>query len=151
MAVPNSASSPSYAPVATVAAGERLIADGRNVWTYDPDLQQAQVRPEDVALSGSPLMPLSSSAEVSKAFEIGDAGLKDGLFCVRVRPRGAEGDFRQAVLGFSGGELRQMILGDEHGQVERLTFSRPQRNAPVAAAEVSFVPPKGVDVIGTPQ
>jgi outer membrane lipoprotein-sorting protein len=42
-----------------------------------------------------------------------------------------------------------MILEDKLGQVSTLTFSRSQRNAPVTSAEVSFTPPKGVDVLGT--
>jgi outer membrane lipoprotein carrier protein len=128
-----------------------LIADGRNVWFYDRDLQQVTVKPADAALSATPIMLLSGGAEVRKAFAISDAGAKDGLSWLRVKPRAAEADFRQAVLGFAGGELKQMILEDKLGQQATLTFSRSQRNAPVTEAEVSFTPPQGVDVIGKPQ
>ena len=130
-------------------SGQVLIADGHNVWFYDRDLQQVTVRPVDAALSATPIMLLSGGADVRKAFEISDAGSKDGLAWLRIKPRGGDADFRQAVLGFAGGELRQMILEDKLGQVSTLTFSRSQRNAPVTSAEVSFTPPKGVDVIGT--
>ena len=109
------------------------------------------VKPVDAALSATPIMLLSGGAEVRKAFVISDAGSKDGLSWVRVQPRASAADFRQAVLGFAGGELRQMILEDKLGQVATLVFSRSQRNAPVTVAEVSFTPPQGVDVIGTPQ
>ncbi len=132
-------------------SGQVLIADGRNVWFYDRDLQQVTVKPVDAALSATPIMLLTGGAEVRKAFEISDAGEKDGLSWLRVKPRGSDADFRQALLGFTGGELRQMILEDKLGQQATLVFSRSQRNAPVAAAEVSFTPPPGVDVIGTPQ
>jgi outer membrane lipoprotein carrier protein len=132
-------------------AGQVLIADGRNVWFYDRDLQQVTVRPVDTALSATPLMLLSGGAEVRSAFEISDAGAKDGLSWVRVKPRSKDADFRQAVLGFAGGELKQMILEDKLGQDATLVFSRSERNAPVTVAEVSFTTPKGVDVIGTPQ
>jgi outer membrane lipoprotein carrier protein len=132
-------------------AGQVLIADGRNVWFYDRDLQQVTVKPADAALSATPIMLLSGGAEVRKAFVISDAGTKDGLSWLRVKPRAADADFRQAVLGFADGELKQMLLEDKLGQQATLTFSRSQRNAPVTAAEVSFTPPKGVDVIGKPQ
>jgi outer membrane lipoprotein carrier protein len=132
-------------------AGQVLIADGRNVWFYDRDLQQVTVKPVDAALSATPLMLLSGGAEVRNAFDISDAGTKEGLSWVRVKPRSKDADFRQAVLGFAGGELRQMILEDKLGQDATLVFSRSQRNAPVAVAEVSFTTPKGVDVIGKPQ
>jgi outer membrane lipoprotein carrier protein len=139
------------AGAATADSGQVLIADGRNVWFYDRDLQQVTVKPVDAALSATPIMLLSGGAEVRQAFEISDAGRKDGLSWLRVRPQGSDADFRQAVLGFAGAELRQMILEDKLGQQATLTFSRSQRNAPVTLAEVSFTPPKGVDVIGTPQ
>jgi outer membrane lipoprotein carrier protein len=96
-------------------------------------------------------MLLSGGAEVRNAFEISDAGPKDGLTWVRVKPRSSDADFRQAVLGFAGGELRQMILEDKLGQNATLVFSRSERNAPVADSEVTFTKPPGVDVIGTPQ
>jgi chaperone LolA len=134
---------------ASTDSGQVLIADGRNVWFYDRDLQQVTVKPVDAALTATPIMLLSGGADVRKAFEISDAGTKDGLMWLRIKPRGADADFRQAVLGFSAGELRQMILEDKLGQVSTLTFSRSQRNAPVTDAEVSFTPPKGVDVLGT--
>ncbi len=135
---------------AAVDSGQVLVADGRNVWFYDRDLQQVTVKPADAALSATPIMLLSGGSDASHAFDIGDAGSKDGLSWLRVKPHGAEADFRQALLGFAGGELRQMILEDKLGQVATLNFSHSQRNAPVAVAEVSFTPPKGVDVIGTP-
>jgi outer membrane lipoprotein carrier protein len=136
---------------ATADSGEVLIADGRNVWFYDRDLQQVTVKPVDAALSATPMMLLSGGAEVRKAFAISDAGTKDGLAWLRVKPRAADADFRQAVLGFAAGELKQMILEDKLGQQATLTFTRSQRNAPVAVADVSFTPPPGVDVIGKPQ
>jgi outer membrane lipoprotein carrier protein len=132
-------------------SGQVLIADGRNVWFYDRDLQQVTVKPVDAALSATPLMLLSGGAEVRSAFDISDAGAKEGLSWVRVKPRASDADFRQAVLGFAGGELRQMILEDKLGQNATLVFSRSERNASVSVAEVSFTPPKGVDVIGKPQ
>ncbi|HEY1590006.1 MAG TPA: outer membrane lipoprotein chaperone LolA, partial [Rhodanobacter sp.] len=132
-------------------SGQVLIADGRNVWFYDRDLQQVTVRPVDAALTATPMMLLSGGADVRSSFEITDAGSKDGLTWLKVAPRGADADFRQALLGFASGELRQMILENKLGQVSTLIFSRSQRNAPVTEAEVSFTPPKGVDVIGTPK
>jgi outer membrane lipoprotein carrier protein len=148
---PAAAGSSAPASAASTDSGQVLIADGRNVWFYDRDLQQVTVRPVDAALSATPIMLLSGGADVRKAFDISDGGSKDGLAWTRVKPHAADGDFRQASLGFAGGELKQMILEDKLGRLATLTFSRSQRNAPVTEAEVSFTPPQGVDVIGTPQ
>jgi outer membrane lipoprotein-sorting protein len=61
-----------------------------------------------------------------------------------------EADFREARLGFAKLELKRMVLADKLGQTATLVFGRAVRNGPVAAAEVEFAPPQGVDVIGTP-
>jgi outer membrane lipoprotein carrier protein len=148
---PNAGAANSSGAAPSADSGQVLIADGRNVWFYDRDLQQVTVKPIDAALSATPIMLLSGGAEVREAFEISDAGSKQGVSWLRVKPRASDADFRQALLGFAGGELRQMILDDKLGQVATLTFNRSQRNAPVAVSEVSFAPPNGVDVIGTPQ
>ncbi|HEY6482301.1 MAG TPA: outer membrane lipoprotein chaperone LolA [Steroidobacteraceae bacterium] len=133
------------------SAGQLMVADGRNLWFFDRDLQQVTVKPVDAALSATPAMLLSGSVDIRKNFTIGTAGRREGLDWVLVQPRGAEADFRQALLGFSGGELRRMVLDDKLGQTATVVFEHVERNGPVSPAEVSFTPPPGVDVIGTPK
>jgi len=132
-------------------AGQLLVADGHNLWFFDRDLDQVTVRPMGTALSATPAMLLSGAADVRQAFEISAAPASAGLDWVRVVPRSAEADFREALLGFSGDEIKRMILKDKLGQTATLLFERSERNAPVSAAEVTFTPPPGVDVIGTPE
>jgi len=131
-------------------AGQLLVADGRNVWFFDRDLEQVTVKPMDAALTATPAMLLSGGTDVHKSFDLADAGSDAGLQWVRVVPRAAAADFREARLGFAHDELRRMILSDKLGQTATLTFERAERNAPVTPAEVSFTPPAGADVIGTP-
>jgi len=130
--------------------GQLLIADGKNLWYYDRDLEQVTVKPMSAALSATPAMLLSGTGDVRSSFTITDDGKRDGLDWVRVAPRSAEADFRDALLGFSGNELRRMILQDKLGQTATLIFDRAARNASVSASEVSFSPPPGTDVIGVP-
>jgi len=136
---------------ATSDSGQVLIADGRNVWFYDRDLQQVTVKPVDAALSATPIMLLSAAPKCARHSTSVIAGQKDGLSWLRIKPRGSEADFARPCWGLRALKLRQMILEDKLGQEATLTFSRSQRNASVTAAEVSFTPPKDVDVIGTPQ
>ena len=69
---------------------------------------------------------------------------------VSVAPKSAESDFRVARLGFAHGDLARMILEDKLGQTATVIFAHAVRNGPVAPEEVSFTPPAGADVIGTP-
>lgn len=130
-------------------AGQLVVDDGRNLWFYDPDLQQVTVKPAG-ALNATPAMLLSQVNAFDK-FQVQGAGSQSGLEWVRVVPKAADADFREALLGFSGNELERMILKDKLGQTATLDFERSERNVPVAPSEVSFKPPAGADVIGTPE
>jgi outer membrane lipoprotein carrier protein len=131
-------------------AGQVLVADGRNLWFLDRDLEQVTVKPMTAALSQSPAMLLSGTGDVRAAFEVAADGRADGLEWVRVRPRGTDGDFRQARLAFRDVQLVRMELEDRLGQRTSLLFQKAVRNGPLAADELRFVPPAGADVIGTP-
>jgi outer membrane lipoprotein carrier protein len=140
----------------TDTGDQLLVVDGKNVWSYDRDLQQASVKPVDAALSATPAMLLSGTVDVRKNFTVSPAGKRDGLEWVLVEPRGAQADFRRALFGFDAGakgseELKKLILDDKLGQTATIVFQKVERNGPVAADEVSFTPPAGVDVIGTPR
>ena len=132
------------------SGGQLLVADGKNVWFLDKDLEQVTVKPADAALSSTPAMLLSGVANLRDSFTLTQAGSREGLDWVLVEPRRPEADFRRALFGFGKGELRKMIIDDRLGQTATIELSSVERNAKVDPQEVSFTPPKGADVIGTP-
>ena len=132
-------------------SGQLMVADGRNLWFLDRDLQQVTVKPADAALSATPAMLLSGTVDVRKNFTITAAPKRDGLDWVLVEPHGSEADFRHALMGFDGKDLKRMILEDKLGQTATVMFDHVERNGKVAPEEVSFTPPAGVDIIGTPK
>jgi outer membrane lipoprotein carrier protein len=133
------------------AGGQLMVADGRNLWFFDRDLEQVTVKPADAALTATPAMLLSGTVNVRENFKLTEAGSREGLEWLLVEPKRSEADFRQALLGFgAGGALQRMIVEDKLGQTATLLFEKSQRNAKVSPEEVSFTPPKGADLIGTP-
>lgn len=128
-----------------------MVADGRNVWFHDRELEQVTVRPSGSALTATPAMLLSGAGDLDAAFVVTAAGRAEGLDWVRVRPRRADAEFREARLGFAGDELRRMELEDRLGQKASLRFEGGKRNAAVDPAELRFTPPAGVDLLGTPR
>jgi len=136
---------------ASSGAGQLMVCDGTNLWFLDRDLQQVTVKPVDAALTATPAMLLSGAADVGKNFKISPAGERTGLSWVLVEPSAPDADFRSALFGFAQDELKRMIVEDKLGQTATIIFQKIARNAPVAPAEVSFTPPKDVDVIGTPR
>lgn len=134
------------------AAGQILVADGKNLWFYDRELAQVTVKPVAAALSSTPIVLLSgSAAQLHDSFEIDGSGTHDGLDWVQVKPRSAEADFSHASLGFAGDKLARMIIDDRLGQTVQLDFPHSERNAHIDAGLLKFEPPKGVDVIGSAQ
>jgi outer membrane lipoprotein carrier protein len=131
-------------------SGQLLVADGKNVWFFDRDLEQVTVKPIDTALSSTPAMLLSGASEVRTSFKLTPAGTRDGLDWVLVEPKQSDADFRRALFGFAKGNLQRMIIDDRLGQTATIDFEKVERNARVAPDEVSFTPPPGTDVIGKP-
>jgi outer membrane lipoprotein carrier protein len=132
-------------------AGQLVVCDGRNLWFFDRDLEQVNVKPVDAALSATPAMLLSGTVDVRKNFTLTPAGQREGLDWVLVEPHGADADFKDALFGFANGELKRMILEDKLGQTATVLFDHIERNVPVSPQETTFTPPKGADVIGTPR
>ena len=128
-----------------------MVCDGTNLWFFDRDLAQVTVKPVDYALSATPAMLLSGAVDVRKAFAISAAGQRMGLDWVLVEPHATEADFRRALFGFAHADLKRMILEDKLGQTATIIFEKIERNGPVAPGELTFTPPAGADVIGTPR
>jgi outer membrane lipoprotein carrier protein len=125
-----------------------VLADGKQIWFYDKDLAQANVRDMDATLASTPAMLLSSSDPVSSQFDISALPASEGLQWFRLKPKRADADFQSVKIGFAKGELSQMLLVDKLNQVTRLKFSAPKRNQQFPPDLFSFTPPEGVDVIG---
>ena len=125
-----------------------IVGDGERVWIHDRDLNQVTVRKLSRALGSTPAALLAGSAEVEKAFELSDAGAKDGLEWLEAKPREREAGFERVRMGFDAEGLRAMELFDHFGQRTVLRFMNLQRNPKVDKSEFRFQPPKGTDVLG---
>ena len=139
----------------TSSSPQLMVADGKNLWFYDRDLEQVSVKPASSAITATPAGLLSGEGNIRELFTVSPAGRKDGLDWVLVTPKEDDADFREARLAFApgprqDGELKRMVLKDKLGQTVNLDFASSERNPPVADAEVSFTPPAEADVIGTP-
>jgi outer membrane lipoprotein carrier protein len=132
-----------------VEPSEQLIlADGKKIWFYDKDLQQANVRDMDANLASTPAVLLSGGGSVGSQFDVTALPPKEGMEWYQLIPKRADTDFQLVRIGFTKGELTSMFLADKLNQVTQLTFSHSQRNAKFAPGLFTFTPPAGVDVIG---
>jgi len=126
-----------------------IVADGRKLWLYDPDLQQVTVRDLQEGLGSTPAMLLSGTGRLADSFT-SLAVERDGdwTWC-RLKPFTTTSDFESVSLALgSKGELAGMELVDKLGQTTRIDFSGLRRNATLDAESFRFEPPPGADVIG---
>jgi outer membrane lipoprotein carrier protein len=125
-----------------------ILADGKQIWFYDKDLQQANVRSMDASLANTPAVLLSGGGSLSSQFDVTALPPSDGLEWYQLIPKHPDTDFQLVRIGFRNGDLASMFLADKLNQVTQLTFTNSKRNAKLPADLFTFVPPPGVDVIG---
>jgi len=126
-----------------------IVADGKAVWVYDPDLQQATKRAQGTAEQNSPLMALIDPSRLDKDYVIRETGSEGGLEWLSLSPKtDTDTGFKTARLGFNPSGLVQMQVEDALGQRTLITFSNWKRNPAFAAGTFRYVPAKGVDVVG---
>lgn len=127
-----------------------ILGDGKNLWIYDADLEQATVKPLDDAVMGTPAMLLSHSRPPRELFSVEAGGMADNLQWMILHPRNKDMPFDVVRLGFSGDSLIAMELVDSFEQVTRITFYDVQRNRPVDDSVFELQLSPKVDVIGQP-
>jgi outer membrane lipoprotein carrier protein len=127
-----------------------IIADGRRVWAYEPDLEQVTVRAQGEQEQNSPLAALIDPALLERQYDLSEeAAPRDGLNWLSLSPKqGVDTSFDYAALGFGANGLARMEILDTLGQRTVISFSGWQRNPRFAGDTFRFTPPAGVDVVG---
>lgn len=126
-----------------------IVGDGKKVWMYDPDLQQASSRKLDQALGASPAALLAGT-NIERDFELKPQPDAQGMSWVQAVPRQADAVVQSLRIGFKGRELAAIELLDGFGQRSLIQFSALVPNASVAPERFRFVAPPGTDVIDSP-
>jgi len=130
---------------------QQIVADGKQLWIYDIEMEQVIVKPLDLVLGNTPAVLLSGNANIAEKFDVAEITATDdnekGLFWMQLTPKQEESGFEKLLLAFMGNKLRIMELKDAFGQVTRITFSSLVLNPDIDSAVFKFKVPAGVDVI----
>jgi outer membrane lipoprotein carrier protein len=126
---------------------QQIISDGKQLFQFDPDLNQVTVRQVDQAIGSSPAAILFGSGSLEQSFTVTALQDKDGLSWLRAKPRNGEAGFAHVDLGFLGGLPSRIVLLDAFGQSTHIELSAIVSNPPLAAEIFRFVPPSGADVV----
>ncbi|PPE73009.1 outer membrane lipoprotein carrier protein LolA [Solimonas fluminis] len=124
-----------------------MVCDGKKIYLYDPDLAQVTVRSAEQALSGTPAALLSQKALLGDAYTLQDGGSENGASIVRLLPKSQDGDFKSIELWLSNGVPQRMRFHDQLGGKTDIRFTAIKTNPKIDAAQFSFTPPKGAEVV----
>ncbi|MEJ1296890.1 MAG: outer membrane lipoprotein chaperone LolA [Candidatus Sedimenticola sp. (ex Thyasira tokunagai)] len=120
---------------------QQIIADGRQVWLVDPELEQVSVQSQRTALKGTPAMLLVSGEPVDNHFEVIDIGNSQGFAWVELIPKEEESQFTRILLAFSNNEMQRMEMADKFGQVTRFQFFDIEHNPQFKSRFFLYQPP----------
>lgn len=124
-----------------------LVSDGKQVWLYDPDLEQVTIQSLDQRLTHTPALLLSGDvSQIRENFEI---TFKEGGSVVDfiLKPKSKDTLFDSLRLSFRNGVLNDMQLIDSIGQRTNILFMSVKMNQPLDDKQFSFEIPEGADVI----
>jgi outer membrane lipoprotein carrier protein len=125
-----------------------IIADGRNILVYEPDLKQLTIKKQDALNQDNPLSALSRPELLERYYSISPLPAKQGLNWLQLVPKNKDtSPFDKAWLAFDASGLRSMRLFDTLGQVSEFTFGTWQRNTAINPKRFSFKAPAGVDIV----
>jgi len=127
---------------------QTIVADGKNIWVYDEDLEQVTIKPMSKALSSAPIALLTKKQKPDAQFLVAPTQQNTaGLDWFRLTPRKASKDFKFIEIGIDQSTLRQMVMYDQLGQKTIIKLNA-KTNVPIKGNTFYFQIPKGVDVIG---
>ena len=124
-----------------------MVCDGKQLWQYDPDLKQAMVRPAGATLQGTPAQLLTDRDALAQHFKVEGAGSEGGAQKLRLLPKAPDADFKSVELWLKGGIPVRMTFHDPLGGVSEVSFGDIRTNVHIDAAQFTFAPPKGTEVI----
>lgn len=127
-----------------------LVADGLNIWSYDVDLAQVTVKPQQEALANTPALLLGGSKDAMQQFNNEGSFLEAGTTWVTLSPKNTDSGFLRVEMGFKNDTLSRMVFYDNLEQTTLVALYDVAVDVPFAAGRFSFQVPDGVDVVGTP-
>lgn len=128
-----------------------ILADGKYLWIYDEELQQASAKPIDTALGNAPIMLLTNVRPLTDDFEVKESIEKEGLNWVTLTPLVQDTEFHEIEIGLDDEGVKKMELQDHFSQKTVIEFVDLETNVTFEADQFTFIAAEGVDVVGYPE
>jgi len=127
-----------------------IVADGKHIFTYDPELEQVTIQNQSKALADSPLLLMTSTTnELAEAFDIELLKLEheEDVNLFKLTPKKEGNVFSQVHILFKNGEIAELMMADTLGQQTSIQFSDIKTNQELDESLFQFAMPEDVDII----
>lgn len=128
-----------------------VVADGKNLWTYDIELSQVTKQELNASLGNSPAALLAGKLDSLKQnYSIAaaqKANCTQSERCYELKPKNKEEQFSNIYIGFNKDNLVEIRMKNSLGQDIYTRFTEVKVNPTLDNKLFAFKPPKGVDVI----
>lgn len=123
-----------------------MVADGQNLWYYNPFVEQVTVYSQANAVSQSPLLLLLDGE--SDAWQDYDVKAQDNSFALQPKADADSSQSLQLVFAENGqpAAISRIILDDGQGQISTIDLENVKLNQALSKALFEFEVPAGVDV-----
>jgi len=130
-----------------------IVADGKNISIYDPDLQQLSIRPLHAQGLEVPALLLSEENILAeKNFTVSRLATTkagSGASAFLLMPKDKNSSLSSLSLEFTHGLLSAMQFSNYLEQTTTLHFSHVKTGMALPAKLFHFVPPRGTDIVKT--
>jgi outer membrane lipoprotein carrier protein len=127
---------------------QQIVADGKELWVYDVDLDQVTVKPMESGLASAPIMVLMKQQNVETEFDVNAIGQHKYLYWIELIPKKADTEYTRIYIGMENEIIKALELRDSFGQSTQIVFENLRNNVIFKPDSFKFVPPDGVDVFG---
>jgi len=127
---------------------QNIISNGKKIWMYDSELEQANVRPYDQILASSPVNLLNKNQKLDVEFIVSAMPKKHDQSWIKLTPKNTESDFKEMQVGLQNGKIKIMRFIDNFEQQTEIEFEQLVENPSFKQSYFEFIAPKGTDVIG---
>jgi outer membrane lipoprotein carrier protein len=124
-----------------------IVADGKQVWIYEADLEQVTVKALNAALGKTPAFLLSRQRQLQDDFFVNKLPSKGYIRRFELIPKDAEAQFDSMRLNLEGKTILGFELVDNLGQTTYINFHKMKQNVKFQKRVFTFTPPPGVDIL----
>lgn len=124
-----------------------IVSDGKNIWVYDPDLEQASRKQvSENETNGAALILNGDIKTLNKKFTITQLIDREREKLFELLPK-QESNFERIQLFFAGKVMQELVLVDIFGKETTIVLKDAKLNQRTKSSLFRFKPPKGTDVM----